>query len=136
MGSWGKFVLLRMYRRPPRAAAECLLLFLTARIFRALEAMGGKLGFSRSCLRLAKLGDDIPLRSNATQHYVVNVASFEDGLNPGPKDAVLTHGGACLREARHRNDVRSPPGPDLRITGMKSASSWRRVAFKHAEPSC
>ena len=49
----------------------------------ALEAMDGGLDVSRKCLHLAKWGTDAPLRSNAPGCYVLNVATFDDGLDLG-----------------------------------------------------
>ena len=46
-------------------------------MWKGIGAMGGKLGLSEDCLRLAKLGVSAPSRPHAEGHYILSVTSFD-----------------------------------------------------------
>ena len=58
------------------------------------ESMDGKLDFSRKSSRLATLGAEVPIRSNAMGHYVLDSVPFGARLNLGPKMSP-SHTTAC-----------------------------------------
>ena len=63
----------------------------------ALESMGGRLDFPRTCLRLTKLVTAAPLHANAAWRCVSNAASCDVGLNL--RNTLPSGASACLSSA-------------------------------------
>ena len=81
----------------------------------ALETMGEELGGSRNCLNVGRA--DVPLRSNAAEHYVLNAASFDSGTPPAPA-AVQIRMALCVRPGRFSSGAR-PAAPGICFLGFR-----------------